>query len=298
MAKDLRDSATEAREAKFIKDLTQGYNDARKGIKKELNKAYDKYSVDGKLTMADMAKYDRLGALNKKVDAELTALNRGTASMHKGYLTDVFEDNYYMTGYFLESETAKDISYSLLNRQAIYESVLTPMDKIALSDNAVSVRAGIKRSITSDLIQGKGIREMSQGITNALEKNANNAARIARTETTGVMNKARLDSMGFAETKGFRIDKKWITGGDDRVRDSHACLDGDTVKLNEPFTECLINPMMYPGDQSGSAEDVINCRCSNVEVVTKVNEKRQTVKVYGNKNAKGYAEWTQERLKK
>jgi SPP1 gp7 family putative phage head morphogenesis protein len=292
MANDLRDTATATREAKFIKDLTQGYNDALKGIKSDIAKVYDKYSIDGKLTMADMTKYDRLAGLEKKVGAELSNLNRGMTSMHKGYLSDVFEDNYYMTGYFLESETAKDISYSLLNRQAIYESVLSPMDKIGLESNAAGVRAGIKRSITQSLVQGQGIREMSQGITKSLEKNANNAARIARTETTGIMNKARVKSMAYAETKGFEIQKKWQTGGDDRVRDSHATMDGETVKNDKAFS----NGLMYPGDQSGSAEEVINCRCASVEVVTKINKNRETVKVYGSKSRAGYNEWTANRL--
>jgi uncharacterized protein with gpF-like domain len=52
--------------------------------------------------------------------------------------------------------------------------------------------------------------------------------------------------------------KEWLTQQDDRVRDSHAEIDGETVGLDDVFS----NGLECPGDENGDPEDVINCRCS------------------------------------
>jgi uncharacterized protein with gpF-like domain len=53
----------------------------------------------------------------------------------------------------------------------------------------------------------------------------------------------------------------WNTAGDERVRESHADMEGQQVPLGQPFVSGLGNDLMYPGDPSAPAEDVINCRC-------------------------------------
>jgi len=77
---------------------------------------------------------------------------------------------------------------------------------------------------------------------------------IARTETGGAANFGNRE--GAAQT-GLPLTKTWISSRDSRVRDSHDSMDGETRMFNEPYS----NGLMYPGDQGGSAGEVINCRC-------------------------------------
>lgn len=79
--------------------------------------------------------------------------------------------------------------------------------------------------------------------------------RIARTETIGALNAGEHLS---AELSGVVQSKEWLTQGDDRVRDSHAALDGLVVPIDESFD----NGLAYPGDQAGDASEVIQCRCT------------------------------------
>jgi uncharacterized protein with gpF-like domain len=44
---------------------------------------------------------------------------------------------------------------------------------------------------------------------------------------------------------------------DDRVRDSHANLDGDVVDWDKTFD----NQLSFPRDPSGEPGETINCRC-------------------------------------
>lgn len=52
--------------------------------------------------------------------------------------------------------------------------------------------------------------------------------------------------------------KIWVAISDGRTRESHVMVDGEEKPIDVPFS----NGLMYPGDPTGSASEVINCRCS------------------------------------
>jgi HK97 family phage portal protein len=80
------------------------------------------------------------------------------------------------------------------------------------------------------------------------------AKTIARTEVHGVTQFATME--GYKQA-GLTI-KIWVTVGDSRVRHSHAIVDGEERPMDMAFS----NGLMMPSDPNGSAENVINCRCS------------------------------------
>lgn len=89
-------------------------------------------------------------------------------------------------------------------------------------------------------------------------KNAYRAERIARTEIVAASN---LGANEGAKNAGIQLRKRWVPIVDNNTRESHIAMDGHPdVDLDEPFNvggELL----QYPGDQAGSAENIINCRC-------------------------------------
>jgi uncharacterized protein with gpF-like domain len=91
------------------------------------------------------------------------------------------------------------------------------------------------------------------------------AMRIARTETTVAMNTA-VNLAG--EESGVLLDKEWISAEDAKVRPSHAEMNGMQVDMNQKFA----NGLRYPGDPLGSASEVINCRCTFLQVPKRDNE--------------------------
>jgi len=62
------------------------------------------------------------------------------------------------------------------------------------------------------------------------------------------------------QVNGYK-SKTWVSQMDERVRDSHQMANGQTVKIMEYF---LVGTdlMLYPGDPTASASEVINCRCT------------------------------------
>jgi SPP1 gp7 family putative phage head morphogenesis protein len=258
------DKYTDKLERQFQAEIASQYQTAKVAIEKEISYAYAKWGEGGVLTMAQAQKYDRLTKMLNSINGDLATLNRGKNAQIRGYLTDVYLANYYNFANLIEKGADIGVGFGLLNRNAIYESVLTPMDLIGLEENAHNVRVGIKRAITQGIIQGQDVKTMSKMVKDALEKNANDATRIVRTETTGIMNKARLDASDRAQTEGIKLLKVWVATNDDRTRDRHAEINGEERPLNEPYS----NGLMYPGDQSGPADMVINCRCAqSTEIV-------------------------------
>lgn len=84
--------------------------------------------------------------------------------------------------------------------------------------------------------------------------------RLVRTEATAAAN--------FAQTVAAQtifppeqMQKEWIASFDDRTRSTHSAANGQIVNANDFFIVGG-NQMMFPGDPSGGAAEVINCRCS------------------------------------
>ena len=116
----------------------------------------------------------------------------------------------------------------------------------------------ITAAVQAGLASGLGIKEVATLIESSVfgeSMTSTRATMIARTESIGALNAAEHTT---AKLSGVVNEKEWLTVGDDRVRESHADQDGETVDLDEPFT----NGLMYPGDPEGDAEEVINCRCT------------------------------------
>lgn len=86
---------------------------------------------------------------------------------------------------------------------------------------------------------------------------------IARTEVHGAANFGANEA---AIATGLPLKKEWNASGDDNTRDTHTEADGQVVGMDEKF-QVGDDVLAYPGDPSGSPEEVINCRCAISHIV-------------------------------
>jgi hypothetical protein len=92
---------------------------------------------------------------------------------------------------------------------------------------------------------------------------------VARTETIQSLNRSEYEAykqaIDMGATASKNVGKVWDTAGDDRVRDDHADMEGQTVNIDEPFIAPDGSRLMFPGDVSlgAAAGEVINCRCKS-----------------------------------
>lgn len=82
------------------------------------------------------------------------------------------------------------------------------------------------------------------------------AERLARTASTTLYNEA----MSAQLTEDGFTHKLWVTYHDDRVRESHAQVDGTSIPIEQPFIVGG-SAMAQPGDTTAPIGEWINCRC-------------------------------------
>lgn len=107
------------------------------------------------------------------------------------------------------------------------------------------------------LVEGWGTEDLAREVRHLFDGMARGRSlRIARTELTDVMNDG---SNATLREEGYRM-KEWSTVIDGQERETHAEADGQVVGVNELFTVGG-QAARYPGDDSLSASEKINCRC-------------------------------------
>lgn len=86
---------------------------------------------------------------------------------------------------------------------------------------------------------------------------ASRAYTIARTEVHSLAGFAQHEA---AAQTGVLLYKEWVSTMDGRTRDSHMAMNGETVPMDEPYS----NGLMQPGDPDGDPGQTVNCRCNEI----------------------------------
>lgn len=89
------------------------------------------------------------------------------------------------------------------------------------------------------------------------------AVRVARTMSTAAANGGKLEGWKQSEVV---TKKRWRSSGGSRTRKTHRKANGQVKPLDEPF-EVGKSKLMYPGDPSGEAKEIVNCRCTMQSVM-------------------------------
>lgn len=195
-------------------------------------------------------------------------------SITNGYMPEVYAFSHNYIAEKVSEELDFNITFSMYNKNTVEalmrnEEILPPPGKkmkakIARGEAVKWERGQIQSVTMQGILQGESIPKMSKRIAQTLgERNKANSIRYARTAVTGAENKGRLDGMQKLEEDGIVLHKQWSATGDDRTRQSHLDIDGESVPPEEEFS----NGLMYPGDPAGDADEVWNCRCSMGTIV-------------------------------
>lgn len=114
--------------------------------------------------------------------------------------------------------------------------------------------------------QGHRITEVESNIEELTDKwQGTDAERLARDQLGKASKEGRL---GYAKETGDMVggwEMEWIDSSDDRVRDSHEQMDGETVPQDEPFVVDYRpdgGPSAVEEDYPGASKWGIQCRCT------------------------------------
>lgn len=130
-----------------------------------------------------------------------------------------------------------------------------------ITNVAESQRLEIMRLLNLSWEAGESIQQAAARLTAEGTISATTrATMVARTEIIGTTNGA---SLAAARGWGVMQHKVWMTasGAKHPRHSTYFELDGQTRMLDEPFNVGGYQ-MDYPGDSSGPAREVVNCRCT------------------------------------
>ena len=198
--------------------------------------------------------------LRTQVQSILEQLQANEFETISEYLTQCYEEGFMGSLYSMQQQGVP-LAFPI-NQEQVVMAIQTD-SKIS---EGLYTRLGkdvseLKKNISSEIARGISTSASYSQIAKNLDRQAqiglNRAMRITRTEGGRIQNKAAMDTMVKAKEMGADVVKRWSAALDARTRDSHARIDGEVKEIEEKFS----NGLMYPKDPSGSASEVVNCRC-------------------------------------
>lgn len=198
---------------------------------------------------------------------QLTHVNEVAVSYINGQMPKVYGINYNGTLQDIKTDAEKigniGVSFNLVDERTIRNLVTNgriPFKEIDETKDEAWNKKAINSQILQGILQGESIPKIAGRLQNVTNMNEAAAIRNARTMTTAAENGGRFDAMKEAEEKGIIYEKQWLATADDRTRETHAAIDGESVPLDDTFS----NDLEYPGDPMGEASEIYNCRCTMV----------------------------------
>lgn len=250
------ESLVEDIEAGLVKNYAKGYKD----LKKDLEKAYDKYSKDGVLTMDEMRKYKRLERLEKTTKLAVLGLYKDNKKYIRQSMKEIVkttEDKAFkiIKGKKSISPIARSFKIDDLIDQAVAGRVWTERVDHYGSNFVYDVHTIIRRGLED----GKTYTQVSKELRDKFGKDIGSTARIVRTESARIHEHTTFKTMEEIN-KEVKLTKTWRTMRDGAVRSSHQVMEGQTVGIDEEFVLPSGATTLYPTGSGDPAED-INCRC-------------------------------------
>lgn len=159
---------------------------------------------------------------------------------------------------------------------AVTQAVKNPIDKLTLNEvlerHRKDVVYKIKQDITNGIINGDSMPTMAQKVAKHLDGDYKKAVNVVRTEGHRIRETAfddasqRVDDVLAKSNSEFRMVKIWHTRKNNKVRDDHTKMEGQTVLQSEKFVFPDGSEASAPG-QSGVAAQDCNCHCRAVRKI-------------------------------
>ena len=200
----------------------------------------------------------------------LAHVNQIAADYVNGKLPSIYEVNYKQLTEDVLALNVPSItsawevrSEETMRRLALGE-VKLPTRKIAEAKDVAWNLRQLNSSVLQGVLQGESIPQLKKRLLPIVNNNAKSAVRAARTMVTAAENGGRMDSYVDLDKEGVALEKVWIATPDERVREWHLSMDGQTQPLDKPFVDGNGEELMFPGDTSkgASGRTIWNCRCS------------------------------------
>lgn len=218
------------------------------------------------------------------------------ASMIKNELPAIYAENHNYGTYEAEVGSGVDTTYTMYDKDTVSRLLREKQDLLPYPDPSLDIpkdklwnRQHIQSAVLQGILTGESMKDIAQRFQDVVGIDERSAIRNARTAVTGAENAGRIDSYLRAQAMGIKLKQVWMSGHDNRVRHSHAILDGEKQDPGEKFS----NGCRYPGDPEGAPEEIYNCRCTLVAEVEGSDSYDPTARPSELLQNMSYDEWKQ-----
>lgn len=280
------------------KRIQKEYSQAAKEVEKSMLKYLKKFEKSdkemvAKLNAGEISKKEYIDWRSRQMIIndkwknqrdQLAEMYMNSDKVANEFIKDTTHETYALNhnyGTFEAEKGAKvDTSYTLYSKDTVARLVKDDPQLLPSIGKATSekIRRGelkkwnerqIQSVMMQGILQGESIPKIAKRLAVTVgEKNSYSHIRAARTMTTSAENAGRIDSYKRAEALGIEMKKQWLATQDSRTRHSHVILDGESVPINEKFS----NGLMFPADPDGAPAEVYNCRCTLIGDIASVSE--------------------------
>ena len=209
-----------------------------------------------------------LGAMVDDLSEQTTVAAERAAAIVNDSLPGICAESMNFATFQVEQQASANTMWTLVDEDTV--RLLVEGDRDLLPSVEVGHGSAKKWSarhfqsaVTQGILQGESIPDISARLMEAVGMSESASVRAARTACTGAENAGRTHSFQRANAMGIGVLSEWRATLDMRTRQSHRALNGERVKPGEKFS----NGCIEPGDPSGPAEEVWNCRCTLVPYV-------------------------------
>lgn len=200
-------------------------------------------------------------AMKKQIGSILDNMQVEEFKTVSSYLQTCYEDGFIGTMYDLQGQGIPlcfPLDQEAMVRAVQLDSKISQGLYARLGEDVSLLKKKITAQVSRGIATGMSFQQVAQQLASYTNIGFNNAVRIARTEGHRIQVQSGMDACCKAKEKGADVVKQWDSTLDDSTRESHQQVDGEIRELDKPFS----NGLMFPGDPSGGAAEVVNCRCA------------------------------------
>jgi len=240
--------------------VQHAYLKALKNVRSEMADLYSRASRrDGKLTLTEARKYNRLQALEKKIQDQISPVLNEAISEIERLPARIYRESYRLQNWVMDQALGVHLDFLSIPARVVRAAVENPLRKISENRLRNITRNKIRSVVTQGIIRGLGYQDMAKQIKDGINGTASNAVTIVRTEGQRAAILGQQAGYAEAEKRGVRGDVYWDATLDSRTRPGHRAMDG-RKRGDDGYYDSPVGKIKGPL-QSGIASWDVNCRC-------------------------------------
>jgi uncharacterized protein with gpF-like domain len=242
-------------EKAVLKQLEANYKDALEEINSKIAELMGRADADMQHVVYQV-EYQK--ALKAQTEAILKTLQNNEFETVSAYLTKCYDEGFISTLYAIQKQgvplvfpiNQEEVTAAIQLQTNLSTSLYEAFD---MKDLQKKIAGEISRGFST----GSLYSEITRNVASYAQISKNKAMRIVRTEGHRITETAASNAQKRAKDRGVDIVKIWDSTLDGKTRPSHMRVDGEIREIGKKFS----NGLEFPGDPSGKAAEVINCRC-------------------------------------